>query len=61
MSLLTVSPLTKGLFQNVIMQSGAATAKWAATSYKKVENAIRLEPLDNLPKVHMFIWRALIG
>ena len=32
-SLLTVSPLAKGLFQNVIMQSGDATAKWAVAYY----------------------------
>ncbi|XP_031551374.1 neuroligin-4, Y-linked-like [Actinia tenebrosa] len=40
-SLLMLSPLTKGLFKNVIMQSGAATAKWAAISYDKVENITR--------------------
>jgi carboxylesterase type B len=32
-SLLMLSPMTNGFYQNVIMQSGAAVARWAAVDY----------------------------
>ncbi|KAK3752822.1 hypothetical protein QZH41_016361 [Actinostola sp. cb2023] len=40
-SLLCLSPLANGLFQNAIMQSGASNAPWAVYSYKDSHKKIR--------------------